>query len=245
MLHGSLWPTDHRRVAHPRHLLFRKTGGFTLIELLVVIAIIAILAAILFPSFARARENARKATCMSNLRQLTQGVCMYVQDFDETFPAFAPAWGVSPNPSGSGCSWWQGVFPYVKDTGVYVCPNRTPQRPWTYQERTFPVEPSYGLNNYLADGSSAVARMAEVRAPADTVILADSCHAMGMDFRFAFPYTPGDWTTNPSRCWLANYAQDPAWAPHSGGSNYGFVDGHVKWLYCTAFWAKRDSSMRP
>ena len=219
-------------------------GGFTLIELLVVIAIIAILAAILFPVFARARESARKATCMSNLRQLTQGVCMYVQDYDETFPTFTPAWGVPPNPPGSGCSWWQGAYPYVKSTGVYVCPNRDAQRPWIYQERTFAVEPSYGMNNYLHDGG-VVFRIADLRAPADTVMLADSCHAMGMDFRFAFPFTPGDWTTNPSKCALAGTKMDPAWAPHSGGSNYGFADGHVKWLNCHAFWGRRDAYMKP
>src|SRR3954465_4857911 len=84
-----------------------KTSGFSLIELLVVIAIIAILAAILFPVFAQAREKARAITCLSNTKQVGLGVAMYVQDYDETFPV---AWG------GYGI-WTTQVYPYVKNGG--------------------------------------------------------------------------------------------------------------------------------
>jgi prepilin-type N-terminal cleavage/methylation domain-containing protein/prepilin-type processing-associated H-X9-DG protein len=100
----------------------RVTRGFTLIELLVVIAIIAILAAILFPVFAQAREAARKVSCASNLRQLGMGVRMYDQDYDEKYPYWN--WGNSGQGGGSMSSLWHvAIFPYVKNTGIYACPS--------------------------------------------------------------------------------------------------------------------------
>jgi len=96
--------------------------GFTLIELLVVIAIIAILAAILFPVFAQARAAARKASCLSNLKQLGLGVRMYSQDYDEIYPY----WSWSDNYTGTGnfrSLWYVAIFPYVKNTGLYKCPS--------------------------------------------------------------------------------------------------------------------------
>ena len=97
-----------------------KRHGFTLIELLVVIAIIAILAAILFPVFAQAREKARQAQCVSNVKQLSMGIMMYNQDYDETMP-----YGYMYNiPDTSQLWYWQDlVQPYIKNYGVYVCPS--------------------------------------------------------------------------------------------------------------------------
>ncbi|HEY0074414.1 MAG TPA: DUF1559 domain-containing protein, partial [Abditibacteriaceae bacterium] len=107
----------------PRTARNQARKGFTLIELLVVIAIIALLAAILFPVFARARENARKSSCSNNLKQLAVGVAQYTQDFDEAFPF---AW----NPvSGSNVCWWQLIYPYVKSTQVYSCPSDSSRIP--------------------------------------------------------------------------------------------------------------------
>ena len=93
-----------------------RRAGFTLIELLVVIAIIAILAAILFPVFAQAREKARTATCISNLRQIGVANQMYVQDYDERFPFAGREW-----PQASFVDVWNGLGPYIKNEQMFTC----------------------------------------------------------------------------------------------------------------------------
>ena len=104
------------------HPLQKK--AFTLIELLVVIAIIAILAAILFPVFARARENARRSSCMSNLKQIGLGILQYAQDYDEKMPR---AWyGTDPFDNNGVNYWWQdATAPYLKSSQIFVCPSAT------------------------------------------------------------------------------------------------------------------------
>lgn len=140
------------------------TRGFTLIELLVVIAIIAILAAILFPVFAQARDKARQTSCLSNNKQLGLALLMYTQDYDETWPrnddcinggkvapAGAPATAI-------GCSaspyfgdrvnhykWWYWTYPYTKNVQINFCPSRTfNQNSWNYAAEI--DEAGYGLN---------------------------------------------------------------------------------------------------
>ena len=120
----------------------RKLSGFTLIELLVVIAIIAILAAILFPVFAQARDKARQTSCLSNTKQLGLGIMMYVQDYDETFPRadYCLNNDATPFPlvtTATGCAgpkfgnrinhykWFYWIYPYTKNVGINFCPSRT------------------------------------------------------------------------------------------------------------------------
>jgi prepilin-type N-terminal cleavage/methylation domain-containing protein len=156
--------------------------GFTLIELLVVIAIIAILAAILFPVFARAREQARKSTCTSNIKNITLATLMYVQDYDETFPVVARS-GVEWTDQGGYLSYWQHLQPYAKNTQVFGCPSDTGCPPWPGDLRTGPLYKnkkcltSYWLNLPFAGGPDAGnnnrmrrdgVRMAEVLDPVNT-----------------------------------------------------------------------------
>src|SRR5690348_12977526 len=117
----------------------RRKAGFTLIELLVVIAIIAILAAILFPVFAQAREAARKTSCLSNIKQITMGALMYLQDYDEVLNA--PALRRCSVPATQYSNLWWGanwmtwpelIMPYIKNSDLFSCPDRRDQPWWGY-----------------------------------------------------------------------------------------------------------------
>jgi prepilin-type N-terminal cleavage/methylation domain-containing protein/prepilin-type processing-associated H-X9-DG protein len=171
--------------------MHRRNKGFTLIELLVVIAIIAILAAILFPVFAQAREKARQASCLSNLKQLTLGWVMYAQDYDESFPQWKwdqmyAAGSVSPNNAAS--LWVNAIYPYVKNAQVYNCPSdargitaKDAFGGWFtfddtligFQQPLLTAVMSYGANEPLTylDGKSKLAAMDK---PAETFLIADS-----------------------------------------------------------------------
>jgi len=143
-----------------------KPKGFTLIELLVVIAIIAILAAILFPVFAAAREKARQTSCASNMKQLGLGMIQYVQDYDELYPGWndqGPYSGfgaANQTPTGLGSGvWGNQIYPYVKSSGVFMCPDATitkdPNGPCCFNGNASLATSTYLMNNALACGSAA------------------------------------------------------------------------------------------
>jgi len=221
----------------------RDRRAFTLIELLVVIAIIAILASILFPVFARARENARRASCLSNLKQIGLGMMQYTQDYDEKYPpswwcqgttASCPAealntdpsmpsalFSVNGNSSGSGHyqTWMDFIFSYVKSTQIFVCPSSPVAK----------TMPNYGyslaFSNYGGYASSKFGgpssgnyipiSIAAVTRPSEVIAIAE--------YSSSYSYTMAPWNMTATN--IANKAV----APHLDGGNAIYADGHAKW----------------
>jgi prepilin-type N-terminal cleavage/methylation domain-containing protein/prepilin-type processing-associated H-X9-DG protein len=175
-------------VKNSQKLSRNRSSGFTLIELLVVIAIIAILAAILFPVFAQAREKARAISCLSNTKQIALAVIQYSQDADEKCPGGVDGYGGLPQPGGAGGSGWAGqVYAYVKSTAVFLCPDEITAFGTTTHAS------SYGLNSNLATGlnplppypascsSSDSVSLAAITAPASTVCAFEVTGSNGYD----------------------------------------------------------------
>jgi prepilin-type N-terminal cleavage/methylation domain-containing protein/prepilin-type processing-associated H-X9-DG protein len=231
----------------------QKRIGFTLIELLVVIAIIAILASILFPVFGRARENARRSSCQSNLKQIGLGFMQYTQDNDENFP--------SGSRGSLGQGWGGAIFPYIKSAQVYQCPNDATTGSTTSGVTCYPNSYIGNLNLMRRDPGSATdphlgQSIAAQVAPAKTVMLTEvqGIHAPLLSIQeinggaadpvvsavtnggngtlSVYPFstgngTGGDMVTGP----LGNYPNAAAKPPrHFDGANYLMCDGHVKWF---------------
>ena len=250
----------------PRKSTFSKRTGFTLIELLVVIAIISILAAILFPVFARARENARRASCMSNLKQMGLATMMYVQDYDEKYPRSltlpSPATQLPPDGYywvAGDWFWPQLLYPYTKSTQVVMCPS-APVVPFNTSGKPVPFYGSYGANVMLfAYYSSPVVSMASVQSPASTYMFMDGSIVYMAPANVTvvhnitnpngqYWYLPGtgpgsqDNLTKGGTAWttlgLGNMDKDFASGRHFGGVNVTFADGHVKWLQSHTVYAE-------
>jgi prepilin-type N-terminal cleavage/methylation domain-containing protein/prepilin-type processing-associated H-X9-DG protein len=228
-----------------------RRKGFTLIELLVVIAIIAILAAILFPVFARARENARKSTCQSNLKQLSLGVLQYLQDYDEHFPLWDRNQAANLHPLAPP----KAVYAYVKNNGVYVCPSGVDapkiaglpdgwdQYGWGTPLYDFPGPASMGYSwnreifqECCNEMGRTSLKLASMTKPAETVLVGDGAHMYGGEGTDVFANAC---CASPSMGWQdgslngvdsgTGQATPESASRHSGGSNLGFADGHVKW----------------
>ncbi len=182
----------------------RRDGAFTLIELLVVIAIIAILAAILFPVFAKAREKARQSSCSSNLKQWDLAAMQYAQDYDERLPKHGTR--CAPGGNQLDLCQWEKMQPYAKNTQMLYCPSKANIR--------------YGWNIGMPNNGTGTA-IGELTAPASTVLMGDTDYT-GPFFRWQAPGTcpTGQGITN-----MGCVSQR-----HNEGSNFGFADGHVKWL---------------
>lgn len=170
--------------SHPRRSRFRPMPGFTLIELLVVIAIIAILAAILFPVFAQAREKARQASCLSNTKQLSLALLQYAQDSDECIPPYSLTEPGSPSAGTTSLSnyyrWNALIQPYCKSLAVFTCPSAQTINgaiPLGANGTANSEYGSYGINPcvaMIAHGSVGAPTLATFAKPAETIVMADS-----------------------------------------------------------------------
>ncbi len=228
--------------------------GFTLIELLVVIAIIAILAAILFPVFAQAREKARQASCLSNMKQIGTAIVLYIDDYDETDPKARSTAGVPNN-----C--WEGeIYPYVKNVNMYYCPSY-----YTKNDPSLPLE-GFGnsqLWNVMASGYGANAApngpfgegeggynaltLAEIKSSANLVAV--------LEFGNFFTYGSGSfgwvglWGYYLPGSGLAGATPNASYLPagssayndfmrgrHNAGINVTYADGHAHYEKCVTVW---------
>jgi prepilin-type N-terminal cleavage/methylation domain-containing protein/prepilin-type processing-associated H-X9-DG protein len=223
--------------------------AFTLIELLVVIAIIAILAAILFPVFAQAREKARQTSCLSNMKQLATAIQMYTQDYDEVLPYACPDhwWGTI---------WGVNLQPYIKNEQILRCPSdpgdRDSAEDWAGPRISYAanglIKWVNGANrmigamgmtqSWIADNTASLAR---VGRPADSILLAEKHHR---DNRLWFGprsmyYSDSVWNADwgcgsipvGTRNAAAAFPNGPNGCvpdKHSGMANFAFVDGHAK-----------------
>jgi prepilin-type N-terminal cleavage/methylation domain-containing protein/prepilin-type processing-associated H-X9-DG protein len=229
-------------------------NGFTLIELLVVVAILAILAAVLFPAFARARGSAQRTTCQSNLKQLSTAFDLYLESWDDVYPN---SWQARDSDYGElNHGWWdEQLFPFVKTDGIFACPTNDVESFSVHQpfnargEKTRRV--NYALNNQLLQCPPGPSRFDYLGAPpepaargdvessAETILLTEKM----LDEANHRP-SPPDSKGNQSAeidVWfhLTGPGLDPAtwndsWgvarALHNKGCNFLFTDGHVKYL---------------
>jgi prepilin-type N-terminal cleavage/methylation domain-containing protein/prepilin-type processing-associated H-X9-DG protein len=247
----------------------KKRAGFTLIELLVVIAIIAILAAILFPVFAQARESARQISCASNLRQINLGIAQYIQDYDERFPIWEydltpgdPRKGKPDQPWGvftaQHIGWDKAIFPYVKSTQAYKCPSvaspgndaNDPSKDDSGWTGTTNYAINCRLVGHTDTDSWQPAHISELNFAASTVLLAEdgkhsSTGACSANDGFEWGWT-GDHKQRLQwdgiEAGTTNPTLRPSLVRHKGGANYGFTDYHVKWYSGKSLGLKGDNT---
>ncbi|MBC8136209.1 MAG: DUF1559 domain-containing protein [Fibrella sp.] len=215
------------------HCVVRKQTGFTLIELLVVIAIIAILAAILFPVFAQAREKARQTSCLSNQKQIGLAMLQYLQDSDETFPR---AWYTSNGPSNTtdNYKWMDGLAPYCKSLAVFTCPSDDEgsggNKPYKFRDGV--NYGSYAMNATYWDQSDTFTPpyeqpLAALPVPAQTIWVLEMANtglANNFEVEWQNPAANPPITKGPSGFRVSRNIAER----HQGTTNILWCDGHAK-----------------
>lgn len=220
-------------------------NGFTLIELLVVIAIIAILAAILFPVFAQAREKARQTACLSNMKQVALAVRMYMTDNDERlfFRATTNADSTRAHvtvartdPSYNALQWWNALMPYIKNKDIFTCPSDSGPTLSPDAAGNLVIRRSLVASvaaEYLSD--------AQVEFGSDTIVVTEKWDVDSKGAAIGEPWMDmldGDMSPDPAN--LTKYPLGMIATRHNQGTNSSFYDGHAKWLRPSVIGASRD-----
>jgi prepilin-type N-terminal cleavage/methylation domain-containing protein/prepilin-type processing-associated H-X9-DG protein len=227
-------------------------SGFTLIELLVVIAIIALLAAILFPVFARARDNARRASCMSNLKQIGLGTMQYLQDNDDRFPQDVYGGVLGPDgremePGWNAVFWQQMIYPYVKSDQIFFCPSSPSQMGKQIASdprvngRSYMLNANYSYNGHIAQ-SNAFMKESTMPDASGTYLFGEfgiyyfsTQDMLGTSVApSGSSYMPGIGQASNSTVSCAGvfpeFKSDCENGRHFNGLTMAFADGHVKWF---------------
>lgn len=224
----------------------KSRKAFTLIELLVVIAIIAILAAILFPVFARARENARRASCQSNMKQVGLGIMQYTQDYDESMPSTFYKTDQASNPATDAYKWMDAIYPYVKSEQIFVCPSDTLNLPYIYYKNLTAASTknygSYAANElyysttdgrtppFGGDGTPAI-RVPQITSPADTIMTVETFNQVYQYLYYSSTVSPTASTYGGMEsllCVSGGSQNQHLLSRHLDTSNVLYCDGHVK-----------------
>jgi prepilin-type N-terminal cleavage/methylation domain-containing protein len=200
-----------------------RQRGFTLIELLVVIAIIAILAAILFPVFAQAREKARSSTCLSNNKQIGLAVAMYTQDYDNTYPPQKGDSMVTLAAGGKEGTYYDALMPYCKNGQIWICPSNMPN-PYAGNKATKLLPPAMGYHmngNVITKEGLAEAAVA---APASCMLMRESGAGIVWFEAYLRPFRGG---CDGIVGWKGPGGKN---GPHMDGYNFLLADTHAKWF---------------
>jgi prepilin-type N-terminal cleavage/methylation domain-containing protein/prepilin-type processing-associated H-X9-DG protein len=232
--------TTHKKVIDMKNfpLSKRVQTGFTLIELLVVIAIIALLAAILFPVFASAREKARQSTCASNERQIGLGLMQYIQDNDETFPYTYYV---------SATNTWYGnyateIYPYVTSEDIFICPDQKTGDSYANFKvpgisKSYPNQyvPSAWVLWDVVPGTFQPVTTAMIGDTSGTYFLAEMNHGVA----------GGNNVSAMSTVNRSNPATQRVGYPHSMGTNFVYCDGHTKYLSANIALVSSQAAWQP